>query len=109
MDDPAYLKALVRTVSAFEHAIATHRPRPYDGPAYMLASRQRLGGADGTYLNSIFTGRVERFEVATSHAQVLDPRNEDFAKHLAHCLALIGSAAKAIAPAPGDGSGLAER
>jgi amino acid adenylation domain-containing protein len=100
VDDPAYMKALVRTVAAFEHAIATHRPRPYDGPAYMLASRQRLTGADGTYLNGIFPGRVERFEVATSHKQVLDPRNEDFAKHLAHCLGLIRGAANAPSPAP---------
>ena len=31
VDDPGYMKAVVRTVTAFEHAIARHRPRPYDG------------------------------------------------------------------------------
>jgi len=48
------MKAVVRTVTAFERAIATHRPRPYAGIAYMLASRQRLAGADSAYLKSIF-------------------------------------------------------
>ena len=55
----------------------------------MLASRQRLAGADATYLKSIFAGNVERFEVATSHKQVLDPHNANFAAHLARCLELI--------------------
>ena len=95
VDDPAYVEELLRTVTAFEHAIATHRPRPYDGPAYLLSSRQRLMGPGASYLNSVFTGRVERFEVATSHKQVLDPQNADFARHLAHCLDLIRSAAMA--------------
>ena len=98
VDDPGYMKAVIHTVTAFEQAIARHRPRPYGGPAYMLASRQRLAGADATYLDSIFSGRVERFEVATSHKQVLDPANADFAAHLARCLALIRDAAKATAP-----------
>jgi hypothetical protein len=29
VDDPAYMKAVVRTATAFEHAIASHRPRPH--------------------------------------------------------------------------------
>ncbi len=101
VDDPGYMKAVVRTVTAFEHAIARHRPRPYGGPAYMLASRQRLLGADSRYLTSIFTGEVERFEVATSHKQVLDPQNAQFAAHLARCLALIRGAAERT-PASSD-------
>jgi hypothetical protein len=32
--------------------------------------------------------------VATSHKQVLDPRNADFAKHLSHCLDLIRGGAQ---------------
>jgi thioesterase domain-containing protein len=95
VDDPTYVAALKRTVAAFEHAIATHRPLPYDGPAYLLASRQRLAGPGSAYLSSIFTGRVERFEVAASHRQVLDPQNADFARHLTHCLDLIRAAAMA--------------
>jgi hypothetical protein len=36
---------------------------------------------------------VERLEVATTHSQLLDVRNEVFASHLKHCLGLIGAAA----------------
>jgi thioesterase domain-containing protein len=98
-EDPAYMNAVVRTVTAFEHAIANHRPRPYDGPVYMLSSRQRLDGPDPAYLRNIFTGKVKRFEVATTHAQVLDPRNPEFASYLARCLGLIRGAVKESLPA----------
>ena len=59
MDDPAYLKALVRTVSAFEHAIATHRRRSYDGPAPHMSRAASASVGTRAYLESIFTGRVE--------------------------------------------------
>jgi len=108
VDDPTYVDALKRTVTAFEHAIATHRPLPYEGAAYMLASRQRLAGFGSGYLSTIFTGRVERFEVAASHKQVLDPQNADFARHLAHCLDLIRSAAQ-LTRAPAEAARLGER
>lgn len=100
VDDRQYVEALLKTVTAFEHAIATYRPRPYGGPALMLASRQRLAGPGSAYLNAIFTGPVERFAVATSHKQVLDPQNADFARHLAHCLDLIRRAAVANPSGP---------
>jgi len=46
-------------------------------------------------LKRLFTGEVERLEVATTHKQLLDVRNEVFASHLKHCLGLIGTAANA--------------
>jgi hypothetical protein len=52
-------------------------------------------GADSSYLKSIFIGKFKRFEVATTHAQVLDPRNPIFAGYLDRCLGLIRGAAKA--------------
>jgi thioesterase domain-containing protein len=95
VDDPAYAMAAVQTAMAFEHAIWKHQPQPYDGPVYMLSSRQRMQSADPSYLKRIFTGKFKRFEVATTHAQVLDPRNPIFAGYLNRCLGLIRGAAKA--------------
>lgn len=34
--EPAYVQALIRTVVAFERAIALRRPLPYDGDVFML-------------------------------------------------------------------------
>ena len=45
-ENPAYMQAVIRTAMAFEHAIANHRPVPYDGPVYVLSSRQRMQGQD---------------------------------------------------------------
>jgi amino acid adenylation domain-containing protein len=93
-DDPAYMQALLRTALAFEHAIATHRPVPYDGPVYMLSSRQRMGGVDAG-LRSIFTGELKRFEVGGTHKEALNPRNPVFASYLLRCIGLIREAAEA--------------
>ena len=51
-EDPAYMKAVIRAAMAFEKAIANHRPRPYDGPVYVLSSRQRMQGADSAGLRT---------------------------------------------------------
>jgi amino acid adenylation domain-containing protein len=93
--DPAYMKALMNTAMAFEHAIAKHRPQPYDGAAYMLSSRQRMQGMDSFGIRQIFTGSLERFEVGTTHAEALDPRSPTFAKALLHCVGQIRLAAHA--------------
>jgi hypothetical protein len=55
VDDPACMQAVIRVAMAFEQAIAGYRPRPYDRPADMLCSRQRLPGADGNVLRQIFS------------------------------------------------------
>jgi amino acid adenylation domain-containing protein len=93
LDDPVYAKASVRTALAYEHAIRNHQPRPYDGPVLMISSRTRMQRTDPMGLKRLFTGEVERLEVATTHKQLLDVRNEVFASHLKHCLGLIGAAA----------------
>ena len=67
-------------------AFGTHQPRPYDGPVFMISSRGRIQRIDPIRLKRLFTGKVERLEVATTHSQLLDVRNEVFASHLKHCL-----------------------
>ena len=93
-ENPAYIDALLRTAMAFEQAIAKHRPLPYDGPVYVLSSYQRMRGGDSFDLRRIFTGRYKRYEVGTTHAQSLDPRNPVFASALRRCVELIRDAAR---------------
>jgi amino acid adenylation domain-containing protein len=94
IDDPAYASAAVRAARAFELAIWEHEPIPYDGPVFMLSSRQRMTRDNPKYLKKIFTGPIERFEVGATHAEALDPRTPAFAAHLAHCLERILGEAK---------------
>jgi thioesterase domain-containing protein len=94
IEDPRYLDAAVRTAAAFNDAVSRHHPQPYDGPAYVLSSRQRMHGADDWFeLRTIFTGRVKRYEVGSTHGEALDPRNPVFASTLARCLEFIRAAA----------------
>jgi amino acid adenylation domain-containing protein len=95
VENPAYMKAVLRTATAFEQALARHRPLPYDGPVYVLSSSQRIRGSDLVYLRQILTGRVGCYEVGTSHADALDPRNPVFASSLTSCVGLIREAARA--------------
>ena len=95
VEDPRYLDAAIRTAAAFDDAVSRHRPQPYDGPAYVLSSRQRMHGADDWFeLRTIFTGRVRRYEVAATHGEALDPRNPVFASTLTRCVELILGAAR---------------
>ena len=89
INDPEYMKAVLRVARAFDHAIARHKPQPYDGPVYMLSSRQRIQGTDHAALGEIFTGRLKRYEVGATHADALDPRNPAFASQLLRCIDLI--------------------
>ena len=88
-EDPAYMRAVIRTTAAFERVIAKHRPLPYDGPAYVLSSHQRMHRDDPLALRRIFTGRYKRYEVGETHAESLDPRNPVFASTLRRCVGLI--------------------
>jgi thioesterase domain-containing protein len=99
VDDPGYMRAVIRVAMAFEQAIARYRPQPYDGPVYMLSSRQRMQGAEAAGLRQVFAGSVTRFEVGTTHAEALDPRNPVFANHLLRCIGLIRDAAGGAAEA----------
>ena len=105
IDDPVYARASAHAALAFETAIRNHRPRPYDGPVFMLSSRDRIETADPRQQGQLFTGRVERFEVAATHVQVLDPHNAVFASRLAYCLASIRACASdGVAAAAATGS-----
>jgi amino acid adenylation domain-containing protein len=92
MNDPAYMKALLRVALTFDRAIAKHRPQAYDGPVYVLSSRQRIEHAGNAGLHKVFTGEVKRYEVGSTHADALDPRNPLFASYLLRCLGLIRAA-----------------
>jgi len=94
VDDPASMKALRDTAMAFEDALTRHQPRPYDGAVYVLTSVARMQ-AGSTHLRQIFTGRFKRYEVGTTHAEALDPRNPVFANTLQRCVGLIREAAQA--------------
>jgi hypothetical protein len=95
VDDPTYVDALKRTVTAFEHAIATHRALPYDGACVHAGEPPAAGRARFRLPRHHFHGPCRALRGGRSHKQVLDPQNADFARHLAHCLDLIRSAAMA--------------
>lgn len=99
LDDPVYARAAASVARAFEMAIRGYRPRPYDGPSYLLSSRRRLAQVDPARLAQLFTGPVECFEIAATHSQILDVRNAAFARTLAICMNAIR------ASAPGSGVG----
>jgi amino acid adenylation domain-containing protein len=92
VNDPAYMKAVIRVAMAFEDAIAHHRPRPYDGDVYMLSSRDRSQAQGADELRNVFTGQMKRYEVGTTHAESLNPRNPVFASYLLRCVGLIRGA-----------------
>jgi hypothetical protein len=83
IDDPVYAKAAVRAATAFEHAIRIHRAQPYDGPICMLCSHVRMAKIEHSRVTKVFTGRLERFDVAKTHSEILNPRNPAVAKALA--------------------------
>jgi amino acid adenylation domain-containing protein len=94
IDDPHYARASVRTAIAFESAIRDHRAVPYDGPVCILSSQDRLAGVPSSELAALFTGPVDRFDVATTHSEILDARNVAFAAALRRCLGIIHDSAK---------------
>jgi thioesterase domain-containing protein len=94
IDDPVYARASVRAAKAFEDAIRTHQAQAYDGPVCMLCSHARMATIESSQLTKVFTGRVERFDVARTHAEILDARNLAFANALARCMSIIHESAK---------------
>jgi acyl carrier protein len=97
IDDPVYARSSVRVARAFEQAIRRYQGAPYDGPVFMFSSSSRIS-ADQSWLTQRYSGRVERFEVATTHSEILDAHNPLFARHLAYCVNEIREAAKADRP-----------
>jgi hypothetical protein len=49
-------------------------------------------------MTKLFAGKVERFEVAATHREILDAHNALFARSLAQCLAAIRGAAEITGP-----------
>jgi len=97
LNDPNRRRGARRVAVNFEKALLNYRPTPYDGPVFLLASRERLserGWGNQEKLKAHCSGDVHRFEVGSSHNQILDTQNEDFARHLTHC---VKSARAAIA------------
>jgi hypothetical protein len=88
------MQALIRTVVAFERAIATHRPLPFDGDVFMLSSSARVRGADLAFFERMFPGRVVRHEIGATHRQAMHPHNPAFVRALAESLAGIREAAR---------------
>jgi len=93
IDDPVYMQALLRTVLAFERSIATHRPHPYDGDAFLLSSTARSQGADVAFFREMFTGNTVRHEIGDTHRSALSPQNPAFVRALEESLARIRQAA----------------
>ena len=96
--DAARATAAARTAMALEYAVRRHRPSPFDGAAYLLSSRARILETDPSHFKRMFSGKVERFEVAATHSQVLETHNLVFASRLTHCLDTILATAGAHAP-----------
>jgi len=92
IEDPVYARASVRVARAFEQAIRRYQAAPYDGPVFMFSSASRIS-ADPSWLEQRYSGRVERFEVARTHSEILDAHNPLFAKHLSDCLKQIRESA----------------
>lgn len=92
LDDSRYAAAAVRVAHAFELAIGRLQWQPYRGDVFVLASRQRLTPqywGDPAKRRKIFANSPVWLPVADSHGDVLDPHNEEFARHLAWCLSVI--------------------
>ena len=93
--DPNRRKGAHQVAVGFEKALLKYRPKPYGGPVLLLASRERLSTAawgNPKKLKAFFPGRVYCFEVGSDHKQILDTQNEDFARHLAHCVKSVRAA-----------------
>jgi amino acid adenylation domain-containing protein len=87
--DPNRRKGAIQVATSFERALVQDRPIPYGGPVYLLASREKLtpaGWGSPEKLKLHFSGSVQCFEVGERHVEILDANNEDFARHLAHCV-----------------------
>jgi amino acid adenylation domain-containing protein len=92
LDDSRYAAAAVRVAHAFELAIGRLQWEPYQGDVFILASRQRLTPrfwGDPAKRRKIFAAAPTWLPVGDSHGDVLDPHNEEFARHLAWCMRMI--------------------
>ena len=95
-NDPYRRKGAVNVVVSLENALVQDPAVPYDGPVYLLASREKLsqsGWGNQQTLKSRFRGPLQIIEIGIRHTQILEVGNQQFAGHLAQC---IRSARQAI-------------
>ena len=95
-NDPYRRKGAVNVVVSLENALVQDPAVPYDGPVYLLASREKLsqsGWGNQQTLKSRFCGPLQIIEIGLRHTQILEVGNQQFAGHLAQC---IRSARQAI-------------
>jgi hypothetical protein len=86
--DPDRRRGAHDVAVAFERALLQYRALTYEGPVFLLASKEKLtatGWGDADRLRAHFSGDVRCFDVATRHTEILDTSNESFARHLADC------------------------
>jgi amino acid adenylation domain-containing protein len=87
--DPYRRKGAAQVAKSFENAIQAYQVRPYMGPVFLLASKQRLTDMEWgnpAKLKAHFNGDVQCFEVGPSHNQIIDSHNEAFVRHFTNCI-----------------------
>lgn len=88
-NDPNRRKGAQQVVVSFEKALVNYRPEPYTGEVFLLATREKLseaGWGNPAAQNAIFAGTVHCCEVGSRHTEILDTKNEQFARHLTDCV-----------------------
>lgn len=79
--DQNLLEEALRTAFKFSLALIRHHIRPYDGPVFILGSRERLSKEKGN-LRKKLTGDVRVFDVANTHNEIHVVGNTRFEKML---------------------------
>jgi hypothetical protein len=99
--DPDRRRGARDVAVSFENALLKHRLKAYDGPVFLLASKEKLtetGWGRPEKLQEVFSGDVQCFEVGARHTEILDAKNEDFARHLACCVQAARAAIRMLQP-----------
>ena len=89
LGNPRRIEATIQLAMAFEKAMSLFQIKAYDGAINLLLSTDNLSRkkwGDSPKLKSCFSGDVRISEIARSHGEILDIRNQAFARHLTDCL-----------------------
>ena len=89
LGNPRCVEATIQLAMAFEKAMSLFQIKAYDGAINLLLSTDNLSRkkwGDSPKLKSCFSGDVRISEIARSHGEILDIRNQAFARHLTDCL-----------------------
>jgi thioesterase domain-containing protein len=87
IEDPSRVDAAVRVAIDFRIAALRFKPGVYPGPAYVLASRERIerDWRKGVWHRAL-PGEVRLHELGGVHDDLFDPINKQTAERLRHCL-----------------------